>query len=111
MSDHEAGLSDTQRKARLRWRCRRGMRELDQAMLAYLDDHWDAAPETEREVFEELLDLQEPTLYACITGKSPAGIAPASNDPRHAHTEVRYQGIIDKISASLVNRNANGPAT
>lgn len=104
-------LNTSQRKARLRWRCRRGMRELDQAMLAYLEEHWDTASENERGVFEELLDLQEPVLYACVTGKTPAGVPAASNDPHHKHTEVRYKPVIDKISASLVSRNTHSPAT
>ena len=87
------------------------MRELDQAMLAYLEEHWDSASEDERAVFEELLELQEPVLYACVTGKTPAGVPAASNDPHHMHTEVRYQPVIDKISASLVSRNSTRPAT
>lgn len=80
-------------------------------MLAYLDEHWDAASDQEREVFEELLDMQEPALYAQITGKTPAGVPAASNDPHHTHTEVRYQAVIDKISASLVRNNTSRPAT
>ncbi len=110
MSD-DSDLNASQQKARLRWRCRRGMRELDQAMLAYLEEHWDSAGEEERGIFEELLDLQEPVLYACVTGKTPAGVPAASNDPHHKHTEVRYQAVIDKISTSLVSRNTKAPAT
>ncbi len=87
------------------------MRELDQAMLAYLDDHWDEASADERAVFEELLDLQEPTLYAFVTGRTPAGVPAASNDPHHKHMEVRYQPVIDKISATLVRRNSGRPIT
>ena len=34
MSDDDAEIR------RLRWRCRRGMRELDQLMLRYLDQLW-----------------------------------------------------------------------
>lgn len=73
-------------KARLRWKCRRGMRELDQAMLAYLDHHFDAATEGERHVFEELLDEQEPELYALVCGQ---------------RDEPRYRPVIDKIAATL----------
>ena len=73
-------------RARLRWKCRRGMRELDQAMLAYLDHHFDAATEGERHVFEELLDKQEPELYALVCGQ---------------RDEPRYRPVIDKIAATL----------
>ena len=71
---------------RLRWRCRRGMRELDEAMLAYVDHHYGAATDGERQRFEELLDWQDPELYALLCGKS-----------KDAH----YELIIVKIKQSL----------
>lgn len=73
-------------KAKLRWKCRRGMRELDQAMLAYLDHHWDAATEGERHAFEELLDHQEPELYELVCGK---------------RDDARYRTVLDKIARTL----------
>ena len=73
-------------KARLRWKCRRGMRELDQAMLAYLDHHWDAATEGERHVFEQLLEHQEPELYELVCG--------VRDDPR-------FRVVLDKIASTL----------
>ena len=88
--------ADDGAKSRLRWRCRRGMRELDQAMLAYLNHSWDDASPEERALFEELLDHQEPTLYALVTGKD---------------TEVRYQAIIDKIARTLGGDDAPAPST
>lgn len=48
---------------RLRWRCRRGMRELDQLMLRYLDQRWPSAGETERGVFLQLLDCEDDKLW------------------------------------------------
>ena len=47
---------------RLRWRCRRGMRELDVLLTRYLDKRWAAAPEEERAAFRALLDLPDPEL-------------------------------------------------
>ena len=88
--------ADDDAKSRLRWRCRRGMRELDQAMLAYLEYSWDQASPEERALFEELLDHQEPALYALVTGKD---------------TEVRYQAIIDKIARTLGGDDAPAPRT
>lgn len=73
-------------KGRLRWRCRRGMRELDEAMLAYVDHHYDAATDGERRRFEELLDWQDPELYALLCGKSKDAV---------------YQPIIEKITRAL----------
>ena len=39
---------------RLRWRCRRGMRELDQLFGRYVDRAWAGASEAERGVFLQL---------------------------------------------------------
>lgn len=80
---------DTATLSRLRWRCRRGMRELDEAMRAYLDNHYEPASSEEQALFEELQQLQDPELYKLISGKA---------------REVRYQTIIDKMSATMASR-------
>ncbi len=54
---------------RLRWRCRRGMKELDLLLNAYLDRCYPNAPGREREVFEQLLELQDPQLFAYLIGR------------------------------------------
>jgi len=56
-------------KSKLYWRCRRGMKELDLVMLRYLDHHYDAAPESERQAFIAMLDVQDPELWAWLTGR------------------------------------------
>lgn len=48
---------------RLRWRCRRGMRELDQLMLRYLDQRWLVACAAEQADFERLLDTEDDRLW------------------------------------------------
>ena len=47
---------------RLRWRCRRGLRELDVLLVRYLDKRWATAPEEERAAFRALLELPDPEL-------------------------------------------------
>lgn len=76
--------------SKLRWRCRRGMRELDSAMRAYLDNHYQQASSEERSLFEELQDMQDPELFRLISGKA---------------REARYQTIIDKMSDSLADKH------
>ncbi|MBX2837750.1 MAG: succinate dehydrogenase assembly factor 2 [Gammaproteobacteria bacterium] len=78
-------------KNQLRWRCRRGMRELDEAMLAYIDHHFDSATKPERELFVELLSLQDPTLFRLITGKD---------------TDEHFQPLVDKITQTLQQKAA-----
>lgn len=54
---------------RLRWRCRRGMRELDQLMLRYLERRWPDADDAERGVFLRLLDCEDDKLWAWCMGR------------------------------------------
>ncbi|CAA6810226.1 MAG: Unknown protein [uncultured Thiotrichaceae bacterium] len=56
----------------LKWRCRRGTKELDLIMNKYLDEHYadpnSSADEASRGAFKELLNLEDPTLYAMLLG-------------------------------------------
>ena len=61
--------SDSPEIKRLRWRCRRGMRELDQLMLRYLDRRWPAADEAERNLFLRLLDTEDDKLWRWFMGR------------------------------------------
>lgn len=54
---------------RLRWRCRRGMRELDQLMLRYLDQRWPMAEDAERALFLQLLDCEDDKLWRWFMGR------------------------------------------
>ena len=56
-------MPDAAELGRLRWRCRRGMRELDQLMLRYLDQRWPNADDLERKVFLRLLDCEDDKLW------------------------------------------------
>ena len=62
-------MSEDAEIRRLRWRCRRGMRELDQLMLRYLDGRWPAAEEGERVLFLRLLDCEDDKLWRWFMGR------------------------------------------
>jgi antitoxin CptB len=51
---------------KLRWRCRRGMRELDVVLERYLERRYAWAPPAEQDAFEALLDLPDPQLLAYL---------------------------------------------
>jgi antitoxin CptB len=53
---------------RLRWRCRRGMRELDQLLTRWLDREWASSSEVERGVFLRLLDCEDDRLWRWFLG-------------------------------------------
>ena len=53
---------------RLRWRCRRGMRELDQLFGRYLDREWKQASGEDRGVFLQLLECEDDKLWRWFMG-------------------------------------------
>lgn len=59
--------------ARLRWRCRRGMKELDELLSRYLDEHYSEASREEQALFERLLEMQDPDIYAYLIGREAPG--------------------------------------
>ena len=62
------------------------MRELDGAMLAYLENHYASASVAEQQDFRTLLDWQDPELYRLICMRDK---------------DVQFQPIVDKIAATL----------
>ncbi len=54
---------------RLRWRCRRGTKELDVLLTGWLDRRWPSASESERRGFERLLEEPDPQLLAWLFGR------------------------------------------
>lgn len=58
--------------SRLRWLCRRGMKELDVLMTRYLDEQYEQASEQDQRFFVELLDWQDPELFSVMVGRTTA---------------------------------------
>ena len=56
-------------ESRLRWLCRRGMKELDVIMSGYLENHYANATDTEKNGFKALLEMSDPDLYALLLGR------------------------------------------
>ena len=56
--------------AQLRWRCRRGTREMDLLLLRFLERQYPHLDSREQSLFGALLDETDPDLYAWITGQS-----------------------------------------
>ncbi|MEY2624876.1 MAG: succinate dehydrogenase assembly factor 2 [Gammaproteobacteria bacterium] len=69
---------------RLRWRCRRGMKELDVLLERWLARHGSAATAPEITAFEALLDLQDPELARYLLAGEP-------------HTESVIRSVIERI--------------
>ena len=54
---------------RARWRCRRGLLELDLTLERFVDEHYVSLGEAERQHFEMLLDLSDNDLWDMIALK------------------------------------------
>lgn len=68
-------MTDPVELRRLRWRCRRGMRELDTLLMRFLDDRYATSTGAEQEAFRRLLSLPDPEILGLLTGQR------ASEDP------------------------------
>lgn len=76
------------RLARLRWRCRRGMRELDSLLLRFVDGAGTTLGETELMTFEAILELPDPVLHSYLLGRS-------------APTDAATVDLIERIRAAV----------
>ncbi|MGC2167416.1 MAG: succinate dehydrogenase assembly factor 2 [Gallionella sp.] len=55
---------------RVRWRCRRGLLELDIVLGRFIDMHYVTLNEIELKSFEELLDMPDNPLWDLVSGKA-----------------------------------------
>lgn len=69
---------------RLRWRCRRGMRELDQLLGWYLEARYASSDDATKDAFSTLLEQQDPELWDWLMGRARPEFAP-------------WQRIVDEI--------------
>ena len=70
-------------EARLRWRCRRGTRELDRMLGWWLEARFAEVDAAQQLNFDALLDCSDPDLWDWLTG--------------HADPDPRFTTIIDEI--------------
>jgi len=61
---------DSPLKRKLRWRCRRGMKELDFVLVRFLDTGFDTSDRVVQQNFERLLGVEDDLLWAWVLGRS-----------------------------------------
>jgi antitoxin CptB len=54
---------------RIRWRCRRGLLELDIVLGRFVDRHYGRLDEAQRAAFDILLEVPDALLWDMITGR------------------------------------------
>ena len=66
-------MHSQERYNRLRWQCRRGMKELDQLLTAYLENRYEAASADDKAAFHALLELSDPELVGYLLQRREPG--------------------------------------
>ena len=80
---------------RLRWQCRRGVKELDAVLCAFLDNNYMTATAHEQRLFTELLALEDDQLLANFFVNSlPVNHVPLENE--------ELKQFIEKIRTTFV---------
>tara|TARA_B100000965_G_scaffold55763_1_gene42319 strand:+ start:879 stop:1130 length:252 start_codon:yes stop_codon:yes gene_type:complete len=69
---------------KLRWKSRKGIRELDILLQSFLDNEFTKLNNSDKKIFEELIEIETYDLLNAITGKSSY--------------DVKYESIIKKLS-------------
>jgi antitoxin CptB len=95
-----SGAADDRQRARLVWRCRRGMKELDLLLLGWLETAWPAASVAERRAFEQILDLPDPELAGYLLGHAQ------SNDSGIASLVAALQSVAARTGGSAASRTS-----
>jgi len=54
---------------RVRWRCRRGLLELDIVLGRFVEQHYAGLDDVQQEAFDVLLDMPDNVLWDMITGR------------------------------------------
>ena len=89
--------------AKLRWRCRRGMKELDLLLLSYLERRYDTASEEERWIFSELLELPDPKLHAYLLGREQPAVHAIADVVRAIRDAVDRRTRAGWLSPSMLS--------
>ena len=75
---------------KLRWRCRRGMKELDVLLTRYVEEDYLAATPEQQAAFRVLLDSQDPVLNDYFLG-------------RECPSDPVLRSLIDRITVKVRN--------
>lgn len=78
-------MTDRDREAGIRWRLRRGMRELDILLEGFYEACYPDLPDPARRAFVALLECEDDDLWAWLTGRD----MPARDDLADAVRRIR----------------------
>lgn len=87
-------MSEVLSAGKIRWRCRRGVRELDVLLTRFLDQTYDSLSNSQKIAFCKLLEVQDPIIMDWIFARS-------SSD------EKDVQEIVKQLAANLTTPSPN----
>ncbi|MDR0806796.1 MAG: FAD assembly factor SdhE [Enterobacteriaceae bacterium] len=61
---------DIKNKNQIHWSCRRGMRELDIAIMPFFEHEYDGLTDADKQAFVRLLDCEDPQLYRWLMNQA-----------------------------------------
>lgn len=64
-------MNSSTKDAKIRWRCHRGMLELDLILLPFFDQHFHSLGAAQQQQFEDLLEATDPELFQWLLGHVP----------------------------------------
>jgi len=67
----------------MRWQCRRGMRELDELLVRYLETRYERANESEKEAFRSILALPDAELNSYLLQRQTPSSEPVQLVIKH----------------------------
>ena len=67
-------------ESQIRWRLRRGMKELDVLLTRWFDKQWSQAGASERAAFVDLLACEDPDIWSWLMGYSQPPQGPLADD-------------------------------
>lgn len=75
---------------RIAWQCRRGMRELDELLGAFLRSRYTDLIEADRQTFNRLLDYPDAVLLELLMGR----MQPADSDVARLVNDIRVAAAV-----------------
>jgi len=75
---------------RVRWLCRRGMKELDLVINRYFESDYDSLSEQEQTEFKNFLNLEDPEIFSWIMGRT------TPENPLYAGIVSKLQNTFDR---------------
>jgi antitoxin CptB len=87
----------------LKWRCRRGMRELDVLLERYLQERYPSAPAGEQQAFAALLEAPDPQLFAYVVQRE------VPVDPEWVHVIAKLRNVESDAVTNIDDRCSGAP--